>query len=134
METYPEVIVDVNPPERLLTFYRVHGVFALLFNLLGVVLINSNQRIVKLYRVFMINMQVLSLIADAQNTLLMQPVYLFPVVGGYTNGIWWHLFGMSSHFQMGIFILLLYLQVASIVCAIVTKYQIVASIGNVENL
>uniref|UniRef100_A0A8R1I2V3 Uncharacterized protein n=1 Tax=Caenorhabditis japonica TaxID=281687 RepID=A0A8R1I2V3_CAEJA len=130
MDTYPEVTVDINPPSRLLMYYRIHGVFALLFNLLGVFLIYKNPRIVKLYRGFMINMQVFSLIADAQNTLLMQPVYLFPVLAGYTNGILWHVFGVSSHMQMGVFLLLLYLQVAAIVCAIVTKYQVLASIGN----
>ncbi|EFO87520.1 hypothetical protein CRE_15830 [Caenorhabditis remanei] len=131
MYTYSDVTVDVNPPTILLKFYTIHGVFALFFNVLGVFLIMKNPRIVKLYRGFMLNMQILSLLADAQTTLLMQPVYIFPIIGGYTNGVWWNIFRMSSHLQMGIFILLLYLQVASIVCAIVTKFHVVSNIGKV---
>ncbi|PIC34168.1 hypothetical protein B9Z55_013901 [Caenorhabditis nigoni] len=133
MYTYSEVTVDVNTPNILLTFYRIHGMFALVFNILGVVLIMKNPRIVRLYRGFMLNMQILSLLADAQTTLLMQPVYIFPIIGGYTNGVWWNVFRMSSHLQMGIFLLFLYLQVASIVCAIVTKYHVVSNIGNASN-
>ncbi|EGT36261.1 hypothetical protein CAEBREN_05856 [Caenorhabditis brenneri] len=133
MYSYPEVTVDITSPTVLINFYRIHGTFAFFFNILGVFLIMKNPRIVKLYRGFMLNMQILSLLADAQTTILMQPVYIFPIIGGYTNGVWWNIFRLSSHIQMGIFILLLYLQIASIVCAIVTKYHVVSSIGNASD-
>ncbi|CCM09393.1 Serpentine Receptor, class H [Caenorhabditis elegans] len=77
--------------------------------------------------------QILSLLADAQTTLLMQPVYILPIIGGYTNGLLWQVFRLSSHIQMAMFLLLLYLQVASIVCAIVTKYHVVSNIGKLSD-
>lgn len=58
MSSYPEVTVDVVRPDKLLIFYRLHGGFAVLFNLLGIFLIFKNPKIVPLYRMMMINMQV----------------------------------------------------------------------------
>ncbi|CAR99468.1 Protein CBG26945 [Caenorhabditis briggsae] len=58
----------------------------------------------------------------------MKPIPIFPVIGGYTTGLLFNSFGVSSHIQMTIQILLMGIQACVIFCSFLRKHQSIVTI------
>ncbi|CAO4377496.1 unnamed protein product [Caenorhabditis nigoni] len=65
---------------------------------------------------------------DFYLTFLMKPIPIFPVIGGYTTGLLFNSFGVSSHIQMVIQMMLMGVQECAIFCAFLRKHQAIVTI------
>ncbi|CAO4366575.1 unnamed protein product [Caenorhabditis nigoni] len=78
--------VDFSEPHWLIWYFHVIGVISLNFDVFSVYLILFKSNQVDSFRFFLLNFQIACMFTDIHITFLMQPVPLYPLMGGYALG------------------------------------------------
>uniref|UniRef100_A0A8R1HZQ4 Uncharacterized protein n=2 Tax=Caenorhabditis japonica TaxID=281687 RepID=A0A8R1HZQ4_CAEJA len=110
----------------------------ILFNIAGCIDFCANSLLIYLilfksatmhnFRFYMLYFQASTFLVDIYLTLLMKPIPIFPVIGGYTIGLLSTVFHVSSHIQMTVILVLMSVQVVAIWCSFLRKHQTIVSI------
>ncbi|ULU07903.1 hypothetical protein L3Y34_019150 [Caenorhabditis briggsae] len=115
--------VDFSEPLWLIWYFHVIGIISLNFDVFSVYLILFKSSQVDSFRFFLQNFQIACMFTDIHITFLMQPVPLYPLMGGYAMGFLATRFGVTLHFCITIVVFLYIYQVASMIVCFVKKNQ-----------
>uniref|UniRef100_A0A1I7TXP9 Serpentine receptor class gamma n=1 Tax=Caenorhabditis tropicalis TaxID=1561998 RepID=A0A1I7TXP9_9PELO len=108
--------------------FDVAGIVDFLTNSLVIYLILWKSSNMKTFRFYLLYFQLTTAVMDFYLAFLMKPIPVFPVIGGYTEGILYRFFGLSAHYQMTIQVFLMSVQEVSILCAFLRKHQSIVPI------
>ncbi|EGT44041.1 hypothetical protein CAEBREN_05534 [Caenorhabditis brenneri] len=114
--------------------FDIAGIVDFITNSIVIYLILWKSSNMKTFRYYLLYFQFCTLILDLYLAFLMKPIPVFPVIGGYTNGILYSLFGVNAHFQMGIQIFLMGIQEIAIGCTFLKKHQSIVPVTGKHRL
>ncbi|PIC48061.1 hypothetical protein B9Z55_007181 [Caenorhabditis nigoni] len=119
--------IDFSTPAWLINYYHVIGIISLFMNTLGLYLLMYQNSKLGYIRYFMLAYQIACFLTDVHLTLLMQPVPLYPMFGGFIVGVLAEWFDMSVHFSMMgvVFIVIIQLELLNI--CFERKHQAIAN-------
>ncbi|CAI5452173.1 unnamed protein product [Caenorhabditis angaria] len=120
--------ISFEPPQILLYFYYFIGTISLFLNAFGIYLTIFKGIQMDTFKYYLLVFQILCMIIDFHITFLMQPVGLFPLVAGTSNGILSSFFDITTHWQMSITNLLITAQTGSMAVCFIRKHQAIAQI------
>ncbi|CAA16321.2 Serpentine Receptor, class T [Caenorhabditis elegans] len=109
-------------------FMGTSGVISFFINSFGVYLICYHHGMIDDYRYYLLYFQIILLIFDIYFSILMVPIPLFPVIGGYTIGFLSNFFGISTHYQMVFTLWCIGNTNTCIFISLLKRHQVVAAI------
>ncbi|CCD68459.1 Serpentine Receptor, class I [Caenorhabditis elegans] len=119
-------MVDFSVPFWLIYYLHGIGTISLLFDAFSVYLVMFKSSQIDNFRFFLLNFQIACSVTDFHITFLMQPVPLYPLMGGYALGFLPMKFGVSLHSCLTAVVFLYIYQVASMIVCFVRKNQSIA--------
>ncbi|EGT55470.1 CBN-RIC-4 protein [Caenorhabditis brenneri] len=99
-ESHHKINVLNSIEQSVRIFMGTSGVISLVINCFGIYLICYHHGMMDDYRYYLLYFQTVLLLFDFYFSILMVPIPLFPIVGGYSIGLLYQIFGISTHIQM----------------------------------
>ncbi|CAI5438183.1 unnamed protein product [Caenorhabditis angaria] len=124
-------MISFELPKWLVKWYLFVGILSIFLNSFGLYLIIWKGSQMDKYRFYLIFFQLLqfcSLAVDIQMNFLMQPIGLFPITGGYANGILAIYFNFSPHILQTITNFMTALQNNALALCFIRKHQTIAKV------
>ncbi|CCD68437.1 Serpentine Receptor, class I [Caenorhabditis elegans] len=122
------IAIDFTNPLWLTYFYHFIGVISAILNTLGIYLLAFKLGKLGPFRFYLLGFQISCMLTDIQLNLLSQPISLYPLLAGYTQGVMSTIFGISSHFCAMIIGFLALIQLEALTLCFGKKHQAIAYI------
>ncbi|EFO94975.1 hypothetical protein CRE_08867 [Caenorhabditis remanei] len=124
-----ELHLSPQLPSFATLLFTIAGIVNSLTNSIVIYLILWKSLSMKSFRYYLLYFQLTTVVVDFYLNFLMKPIPIYPVIGCYTTGILYNVFGVSSHIQMMILIVLIGFQDVAIYIIFLRKHQTIATIG-----
>ncbi|CAI5448039.1 unnamed protein product [Caenorhabditis angaria] len=79
-------MIDFTVPEYLINYYHTLGILSIIFNSYGLYLVVFKNSKIDTFRYYLLGFQLSCTFSDIFLTFGMQPVLLFPICSGFSNG------------------------------------------------
>ncbi|CAP36723.2 Protein CBR-SRI-40 [Caenorhabditis briggsae] len=122
--------IDFSVPNWLINWYHLVGTISFFLNsgCIYIILFKSDQ--IDNFRYFLLIFQIFCTITDFHITFLMQPIPLYPVLGGYCNGFLAVYFDVWAHYLMAFLVASIVAQIGSLAYCFFKKHQTIGKIMN----
>ncbi|EGT33308.1 hypothetical protein CAEBREN_04886 [Caenorhabditis brenneri] len=120
--------IDFSIPTWLIIYYHFVGTVSFFLNTACIYLIVFRSDKIDNFRYFLLVFQICCTITDFHITFLMQPIPLYPVLGGFCNGFLAVYFDVWSHYLMAFIAASVVGQVGSLAICFFKKHQTIGKI------